>query len=365
MNALSELKMLRSEGALEQHAGPVPALLRDCCRALRHKGFAYAEAWTRERISTEHDRALQRLQSVESTKAAEPELGPAQDDAGADLTSVKLSIDLSASSAKDGNEASPGCSVEHEPNGADKDAAGQQAQAQTHRETPFDPLPETSANARLSALIRAESYEDVDAELSHMLSFNGHSAAVRSMFTRGGQQLKDLERFRDSAQDAGYMQNCSIPGICWDNAKLEMFDLRKQFVLDQSIRDDPRTALAKVLFDVVISVPVYDVTHKNTVVAVLVFYRLRDSGKDTPGKRYAVEDSLRSFLDKSASVFPLALNLQCSHAKWQDAMQDCKMHEIDHSLVANSQKYEDCTHAGTAQDEENGASTAAPNKPVR
>ena len=45
-------------------------------------------------------------------------------------------------------------------------------------------------------------------------------------------------------------------------------------------------------------------------------------------------------------------------------MQDCKMHEIDHSLVANSQKYEDCTHAGTAQDEENGASTAAPNKPL-
>lgn len=334
-------------GALAQHAGPVPALLRDCCRSLRHLGFAYAEAWTRERVAIQHDRALQRLQSMDEKRAAEPAPAPETEP---------------ASDA----EGCAGSSSEQKPNGVMVAVARDETSQQSNPGIPVDLLPDRDTPMRLSTLTSMEIYEDTSAELSHMLSFNGHSAAVRSSFARGGQQLQDLEHFWGSAQDTGYMQNCSIPGICWDNAKVETFDLRRELLLDQSIRDDPRTALAKSLFDVVIGVPVFDVTHKNTVIAVLVFYRLRDSGKDTRGKCYTIHDSLGSFLDKTASIFPLALNLQCSHTSWQAAMQDCKMFEVSHAVEADNQNEnsKESTHAGLAQDEEKGASTTAPEKPL-
>jgi len=46
---------------------------------------------------------------------------------------------------------------------------------------------------------------------------------------------------------------------------------------------DSRTSSAKAIFDIVVCVPVFDVVHTHTVVAVIVLYRVRGTGKDTPG----------------------------------------------------------------------------------
>ena len=223
----------------------------------------------------------------------------------------------------------------------------------------LDPVREKGAGTRRSALDYPESSEDIGSALSNMLSFKGHSAAVRSSFTAGGQQLEDLEQFRDSAEKSKYEQNFSIPGICWDTARTEIFDLRREKELDPSIREDPRTALATTLFDVVISVPVHHVTHKSTITAVLVFYRVRGSSNEAPGRRFALEDSLVSLLESAASICPLALNLHWSQASWQAAMRTCKTRlEASAQVAADSHTAHTQSvdaGAGKEQDQEAGA----------
>jgi len=65
-------------------------------------------------------------------------------------------------------------------------------------------------------------------------------------------------RFRDTAEAKGYLCNDdSMLGLCWDNSKIEMFDLRKDHLFDQSVREGPFSYSYRSLFKVYIDLFAY------------------------------------------------------------------------------------------------------------
>jgi hypothetical protein len=163
-----------------------------------------------------------------------------------------------------------------------------------------------------------------DAELGANLVFGGYSAVKTQQF-RLARLLPELHAFRESAAEKHICQGDeSIPGICWGNGKIETFDLRPEELLGSTIHEDSHTQRAKVLFDVAVAVPVMDLVYEDTIVAVLVFYRLSGDEAERPG-RFLVKDNLASLLYHAATIAPKALKLQSAqHAFQQVAFPECR-----------------------------------------
>ena len=80
---------------------------------------------------------------------------------------------------------------------------------------------------------------------------------------------------------------------CRNSAKIERFELKKNFWASEvTIQEDSRVDHAKKLFDLAIAVPVFDSVHAHTVIAVLVFYRLRGTARQQVALKYTSKNIL-------------------------------------------------------------------------
>ena len=311
-------------------------LLRDCLAAMGGQ-FAYAEIWSRERLSS--SRGSEQLLKHEGVLGS-PVLGSQRhstfkppaliaDTADASFADeTPRSKRWSSPMTRSKRWASP-----MHLDDAELLRAPEEGRDLSGVEIRFQKSSLQRTESRRGSVQRTESrriLETViqsDAELGANLVFDGHSAEKTSLFHRAG-LLPELGAFKESAAErAPYSRHESIPGICWDNGKIEKFDLRREQFLDSTIRNDSRTQRAKILFDVVVAVPVFDVVHEQTILAVLVFYRLRGDEAEGPGL-FVVKDSLASLLYHAATIAPRALKLQCAQLAFQQlALQQLTLPE--------------------------------------
>jgi hypothetical protein len=307
--------------------GPLTMLLRDCLAAMGGK-FAYAEMWSRERLSSREARAPLRAGAASRAhlRAGAASSSPSRDseqlmkhapEEGRDLSGVEIRFQKSLLPLRAGAASRAPLRA----GAASSSPTRSRGSEQLLKHAPEEGRDLSGVEIRFqkSARKSRRSHEPViqsDAELGANLVFDGHSAEMTSLFHRE-RLLHELVEFKESAAErAPYSRHESIPGICWDNGKIEKFDLRREQFLDSTIQDDSRTQRAKILFDVVVAVPVFDLVHEQTIVAVLVFYRLRGDEAEGPG-RFVVKDSLASLLYHAATIAPRALKLQYAQLAFQ------------------------------------------------
>jgi hypothetical protein len=321
--------------------GPLTMLLRDCLAAMGGQ-FAYAEIWSRERLSS--SRGSEQLLKHEGVLGS-PVLGSQRHSTFKPPALIADTADASFADDTPAKQVPPRSKRWSSPMTRSK----RWASPMHLDDAEFLRAPEESRDLsgveirfQISSLQRSESRRGMqrtesrriletviqsDAELGANLAFDGHSAEMTSLFHRAG-LLPELGAFKESAAErAPYSRHESIPGICWNNGKIEKFDLRREQFLDSTIQNDSRTQRAKILFDVVVAVPVFDLLHEQTIVAVLVFYRLRRDEAEGPGL-FVVKDSLASLLYHAATIAPRALKLQCAQLAFaQLALQQLTLPE--------------------------------------
>jgi len=356
---------------------PLTTLLRDCLAAMGGK-FAFVEMWSRERLSSREARAPLRAGAASRAplRAGAASSSPSRGSEQLSKHECVLGSPVLGSQRRSTFKP-PAVIADPADASFDDDTPKPLAPQSTswispmtrsnrstiwaspmyHEDAELLRAPEEGRESLRSVQHTRRVLEPVvqsDAELGANLVFDGHSAEKTSLFHRAG-LLPELGKFKESAAErAPYSRHESIPGICWDNGKIEKFDLRREQFLDSTIQDDSRTQRAKILFDVVVAVPVFDLVHKQMIVAVLVFYRLRGDEAEGPG-RFVVKDSLASLLYHAATIAPRALKLQYAQLAFQQrALQQLILPEWEAEVAQTEEaaKAEEAAMGAQAQADE-------------